>query len=527
MTHFTGPTYEMPDYPPTVWQLVERAADRLRDAIVLEDDYGRSLSARGLHDAVLNAAAGLHHQGVKAGSVVSWQLPTTLEAMVVKMALARIGAVQNPIIPMLREAEVGFITDQIATEFLLVPEEWNGYGHGDLARRLAEAQGFQVIVVDHATDPAATKGELRLVGGNVDDLPPAPTEGQEVRWLYFSSGTTTAPKGVRHTDRSVLASASGVIGQLGAEPDDVNPLAFPITHIGGITMLTASLLTGMRLALFDRFDPASTGERFAAHNVTLLGSAVPFYLVFMAAQKRHGSEPLYTKLRACLGGGAPVPAEVNAAVRATLGGSGIANAYGLTEFPVAASPKPTDPSEWLDATVGQPVSGVTVRVVTEDEVEVGVGEEGELRLKGPQCFAGYLDAALDADAFDADGWFRTGDLGLVDEDGNVRITGRIKDLIIRNAENISAGEVEVALFRHELVADVAVIGVPDDRTGERVCAVVVLAGEGVLTLEVLATHCQELGLARQKVPERLEVVDGLPRNSLGKVLKNELRAQYR
>lgn len=527
MTHFTGPTYATPDYPPTVWQLVERAADQRGDTIVLEDDYGRSLTARQLHDAALAAAAGLHRQGVKPGSVVSWQLPTTLEAMVVKLALARLGAVQNPIIPMLREAEVGFITDQIGTDLLLVPEEWNGCPHGDLARRLADAQGFQVIVVDHDTDPSATGGALRLAQGDAAELPPAPTAGDEVRWLYFSSGTTSAPKGVRHTDRSVLASASGVIGQLGAEPDDVNPLAFPITHIGGITMLTASLLTGMRLALFDTFDPASTGERFAAHDVTLLGSAVPFYLVFMAAQKRHGPEPLYPKLRACLGGGAPVPAEVNAAVRATLGGSGIANAYGLTEFPVAASPKPTDPAEWLDLTVGQPVPGVTVRVVAEGEVEVGVGEEGELRLKGPQCFAGYLDPTLDADAFDDDGWFRTGDLGLVDEDGNVRITGRIKDLIIRNAENISASEVEEALFRYDLVADVAVIGVPDTRTGERVCAVVVRAGDGELTLDDLAAHCQGLGLARQKCPERLEVVAALPRNSLGKVLKNELRAQYR
>src|SRR5690606_37102347 len=123
----------------------------------------------------------------------------------------------------------------------------------------------------------------------------------------------------------------------------------------------------------------------------------------------------------------PVPVEVNKAVRATLGTSGIANAWGLTEFPVAASPKPSDPPDWLDHTVGQPVPGVTVRVVAEDGTELGVGEEGELRLKGPQCFAGYVDPALDAEALDDDGWFRTGDLGLVDGDGNVRITGRIKD----------------------------------------------------------------------------------------------------
>jgi acyl-CoA synthetase (AMP-forming)/AMP-acid ligase II len=526
VAHFTGPSYPTPDYPPTFWSLVERAAEALDDCVVLTDDYGRALTASGLRDSALRAAAWLRGLGIGPGSTVSWQLPTTLEAMVVMVALTRLGAVQNPIIPILREAEVGFIAGQVGSSHLLVPEKWNGFAHGDLARELAARHGLEAVIVDHATDPASTGGALRLPDGAGTALPPVPADGSEVRWLYFSSGTTAAPKGARHSDRSVLASASGIIGQLGAGAGDINPLAFPISHIGGITMLTASLLTGMRLVLFDTFDPATTGERMAAHHVTLLGSAVPFFLVYMAAQQRHGTEPLYPHLRACVGGGAPVPVEVNRAVRATFGVSGVANAWGLTEFPVAASPKPSDPPEWLDQTVGQPVPGVTVRVVAEDGAELDRDEEGELRLKGPQCFAGYLDPSLDADAFDEEGWFRTGDLGLVDGDGNVRITGRIKDLIIRNAENISAGEIEAALLPHERIADVAVIGVPDARTGERVCAVVVLAGDGTLTLEEVARHCAALGLARQKTPERIEIVDVLPRNSLGKVLKNELRSRF-
>jgi non-ribosomal peptide synthetase component E (peptide arylation enzyme) len=173
------------------------------------------------------------------------------------------------------------------------------------------------------------------------------------------------------------------------------------------------------------------------------------------------------------------------------------------------------------------VPGVEVRVVDEDEKELGVGEEGELRMKGPQCFQGYIDPSLDADAFDAEGWFRTGDLGLVDDDGNVRITGRLKDLIIRNAENISALEIEDAVLRHPAVVDVAVIGVPDPRTGERVCAVVVAAPGTEVDLPSVASFCLELGLAKQKLPERLEIVDVLPRNTMGKVLKNDLRTRFR
>jgi non-ribosomal peptide synthetase component E (peptide arylation enzyme) len=167
-----------------------------------------------------------------------------------------------------------------------------------------------------------------------------------------------------------------------------------------------------------------------------------------------------------------------------------------------------------------------VRAVDDSEREVGVGEEGELRLKGPQCFLGYVDGSLDADAFDADGWFRTGDRGRIDDEGNVTITGRIKDAIIRNAENISALEIEDVLATHPAVADVAVIGVPDPRTGERVCAVVVAQPGSDLTLDALAQHCHAKGLSRHKYPERLEVVEALPRNLTGKVLKNELRARF-
>jgi cyclohexanecarboxylate-CoA ligase len=156
---------------------------------------------------------------------------------------------------------------------------------------------------------------------------------------------------------------------------------------------------------------------------------------------------------------------------------------------------------------------------------VGPGEEGELRLKGPQRMLGYIDTRLDADAFDDDGWYRSGDLGVVDARGNVTVTGRLKDIIIRNAENISALEVEDALFRHPAVHDVAVIGVPDPRSGERLCAVVVPEPGAEPTLEVLAAHCRELGLAAQKWPERVELVDDLPRTPMGKVKKELLRQQ--
>lgn len=365
-----------------------------------------------------------------------------------------------------------------------------------------------------------------MPAGDPAALPEPPGTGEEPRWIYYSSGTTAAPKGARHCDRSVIAGSAGVVGIVGASSDDVNPIAFPVSHIGGAAMLAAGLRTGMRLVLFDAFDPVETPFAVAAHRPTLLGSATPFFVAFMAAQRRHGDEPLYPELRGCVGGGAPITAELGRQLRETFSVNGAANSWGLTEFPVATSQTPDAAPELADRTVGRPVAGVSVRVVDEAEREVGVGAEGELRLKGPQCFLGYVDASLDANAFDAQGWFRTGDCGLIDAEGHVVVTGRIKDAIIRNAENISALEIEGVLAAHPAVADVAVIGVPDSRTGERVCAVVVVRPGATVTLSSIFDHCQAQGLSKHKTPERLEIVDALPRNLTGKVLKNELRARF-
>jgi acyl-CoA synthetase (AMP-forming)/AMP-acid ligase II len=511
----------------TYWSLVETAARAHPDWVVLADDYGRRLSCAQLRDSALTCAAALAQRGIGAGTVVSWQLPTTLEAMVVMTALTRLGAVQNPVLPIWRESELRFTTTELATEVMIVPGLWRNFDHTALAHRLARenvgARPMSVVVIDH---DAPVTDELRLPIGDPGTLPSPPRGDEDSRWIYYSSGTTAAPKGARHCDRSVIAGSAGVIEIVGASSNDVNPIAFPVSHIGGAAMLAAGLLTGMRLVLFDAFDPVETPFAIAAHRPTLLGSATPFFVAFMAAQAKHGDEPLYPDLRGCVGGGAPITPELGRQVRRTLSVDGVANAWGLTEFPVATSQAPNGPAELLDHTVGKPVPGVAVRVVDETEQQVPQGDEGELRLKGPQCFLGYVDASLDAHAFDAEGWFRTGDLGRIDADGNVVVTGRIKDAIIRNAENISALEVEGVLASHPAVADVAVIGVPDERTGERVCAVVVPRPGATVTLSSVFEHCQARGLSKHKTPERLETVDALPRNLTGKVLKTELRSRF-
>lgn len=287
----------------TFWTLIAEAAQRQPDRVLFADDYGRNLTALELRDAACATAAAFAERGIGAGTVVSWQLPTTLETVVVMAALARLGAVQNPIIPILREREVGFITGQLSTEFLVVSEVWRGFDHGALARSLASTQGFEVISVDLATPPEAN--ELRLPRGGADA--PATAPSGDNQWIYYSSGTTAAPKGIRHTDSTLIAGSRGMVSAMGITAGDVDPIAFPIAHIGGAAMVAAALMTGMRLALFEVFDPAATPLAIAAHNPTFLGTATPFFVAFLEAQRAHGDKPLFGALRGCIAGVRPSP----------------------------------------------------------------------------------------------------------------------------------------------------------------------------------------------------------------------------
>ena len=510
--------------PPTLWDLVVRAVEERPDAPVVSDDHGSSLTRIQLRDAAEASAAALSARGVTAGTIVSWQLPTSLDAVVLLLALARVGAVQNPLIPILREREVSFITRQVDTELLVVPEEWRGFQHGAMARDLAATNGFAVMEVDlHDLDAPGSRGGLRLPTADPDALaPPEPLDGP--RWIYYSSGTTADPKGARHTDASIMASANALLDLMGLGEKDVYPIPWPITHIGGASVLAASLRGGVHLVLFETFDPATTPSRMAQYEPTVLGTAVPFFRAYLDAAHAANDQPLFPRLRFGCFGGAPVPTEIHDEMRATFDVP-LVGSWGLTEFPNATSAAPTDTLEIVSTSVGRPAQGVSVRAVDPGGNVCGPGQEGELQLRGPQSFTGYVDAALDEDAIDGSGWFHTGDLGTIDVDGNVRITGRVKDIVIRNAENISVLEVEELLYRHPDVADATVLGMPDPRTGERVVAVVVPRDGREVELTDIREYCRLQGLAVQKCPEQLEVVDALPRNAMGKVLKQELRSR--
>ena len=508
-----------------LWELLERRVAATPDRVAAVDEDDRALTFEELQQASERAAAGLARLGVGEGDVVSWQLPTWLESATLVLALSRLGAVQNPMLPIYRKREVGFITRQAKTKLLVVPSQWGGFDYEALAREIAgevHAEGGQleVLVCDKA-----------LPQGDPDTLPPPPepTDDPPVRWYFYTSGTTSDPKGAQHTDATIAACSRAMNERLEVTEDDRYAVVFPFTHIGGIGWLFSGLMTGCFQIYVERFDPTATVEIMRRSDVTLAGAGTPFHMVYLQAQRQlPAGETLFPQVRCFPGGGAPKPPQLHYDIKAEFGGVGIVSGYGLTEAPILTMASVHDTDEVLANTEGRATGTTQLRVVTLEGKEAGIGEEGELRAKAPQMMKGYLDSSLDADAFDDDGWFKTGDLGRLDADGNVVITGRVKDIIIRNMENISAKEIEDLLFGHPKVADVAVVGLPDPKTGERVCAVVVPKdGADPLSFDELKAFCRESGLMTQKIPERLEIVEALPRNPTGKVLKYQLRDQYR
>ncbi|MEU0246851.1 AMP-binding protein [Streptomyces sp. NPDC006235] len=485
----------------TLWELVARRADLTPGRpLFLQDD--RVLTFGALRTRAERVAAGLYGMGVRPGTVVAWQLPTRIETALLSFALARLGAVQTPVIPFYRDREVGFALRESKAEFFAVPGVWRGFDHTEMARRFGARGVFEAY--DDLPD------------GDPSVLPPPPSDGTAVRWIYWTSGTTSAPKGVLHTDRSLLAGGSCLAHALRPSAEDVGSIAFPYAHIGGPDYTVMLLLYGFPAVLFEQFALPEALEGYRRHGVTVAGGSTAFYSMFLAEQRKRPGVPVVPSLRLLAGGGAPKPPELYHAVVREMGVQ-LTHGYGMTEVPMITMGSPDDSPELLATTEGRPPEGMEIRIV-----------DGEVRLRGEAVCRGYLDPGQTAEAFDEEGFLRTGDLGRLTETGHLVLTGRLKDVIIRKGENISAQEIEDLLHRHPAVGDVAVIGLPDAARGELVCAVVEQPpGAEVLTLASVTAFLRAEGLSVHKLPERLEVVDALPRGeTLRKVLKYKLRERY-
>lgn len=500
----------------TFWELLDERAAATPDRPMLLDPDGRSLTFAGVRERAERVAAGLAALGVGAGTPVTWQLPTRIETVVASFALCRLGAVQNPVIHLYREREVGFCLRQTRPALVLIPGIWGGFDY----RAMVDG-----IVADFDAPPRILTLEDGLPEGDPATLPALerPDDELPVRWIYYTSGTTSDPKGVRHSDASLLAGGSGLARAIAMREDDVGSIAFPYAHIGGPDYVVAMLVSGFAAVLMERFDVADAVEVFRRFGVTMAGGSTAFYTMLLAEQRRRAPQRAFPTLRLLSGGGAPMPPEVYFDVKREMG-IPVAHGYGMTECPMISQGGPGDGDDPLAHSEGAPIEGCRVAIVRSDETEAAPGETGEVRVTGPMVFRGYTDAALDRDAFDDAGRFRTGDLGFLREDGHLVLCGRLKDTIIRKGENISAQEVEEVLCAHPRVAAAAVIGLPDAERGERVCAIVEREpDQAPLGFDEMVAHCREAGLMAQKIPEQLEWRDALPRSATMKIQKNALR----
>jgi acyl-coenzyme A synthetase/AMP-(fatty) acid ligase len=505
-----------------IWQLAFIRAERTPGRVLIADEHDRVLTFGELRERAESVAAGLFELGIRPGDVTAWQLPSRIDTVVLFMALVRLGAIQNPLIPMLRENDIDFICGQTRTRLLVVPSVFRGYDHLAMARSIASRlPGMLVINADEG-----------LPAGDTAVLPPAPDPSAEesartVRWLFYTSGTTAAPKGAQHTDAGLLAAARSFDDCVQLQADDRMASLSPIAHVGGVLHVLSALTTGSRNIITAIYDQAATTRQMEASGVTLGGSGVPFIQGYLREQRKRPDHRYFPQVRAFLVGGAPRPPALHFEVKKELGGVGIVSGYGLTECPYVSWARVDDSDDKLPMTEGRPPAGTRIKIIDAAGEPLPAGESGELRVRAPQLMLGYLDSALDADAFDDEGYFRTGDLAMLDSDGYLTITGRIKDVVIRNMENISAREIENLTLTFARAAETAVIGLPDAETGERVCAVVVPADPAdPPTLDELVAHLRAAGLNPRKLPVQLEYVTELPRNAMNKVVKKTLKDRF-
>lgn len=499
----------------SLWNLLSLRAAATPDAIALIDEHDRQQTFAEIAARAERVAAGLLAAGIAPGTVVSWQLPTAIDTVVVSMALSRLGTVQNPIIPLYREREVKAMVEQCRSTWLITVTEHRGFDHGAMARGLRDAAGtdaLNVLVLDDG-----------LPEGDPSTLPAPPVGLDEIRWIYTTSGTTSTPKGVCHTDGTLIAGGVSLADANEMSPAQRGTMFFPYAHIAGPDMLIAAMTAGMTLIAMEVYAPAPAVELMNRHGATITGGSTPHYSLLLEQQRLNPGSKVVPTLKMVTGGGAPMPEQLFRDVLAEVGVP-IMHGYGMTECPMIASARLDDTVEQLATTSGRPVLGCEIQIRSTDDELLAPEEVGRVWLRGPMLFQHYLVEGEIVRPFDADGWMFTGDTGKLLNSGHLVLVGREKDLIIRKGESISPSEIEDVLSRLAGVADVAVIGLPDDRSGERICAVLQLSdGAPEPQLSDVREFCREAGLSPAKFPEEIVVISEMPKTPTMKTRKQNLR----
>lgn len=495
-------------------------AARSRGSATALIDRAGSISWSELADAASRFAGALKERGVCAGDVVSWILPNWREAAIASWGVWWLGGISNPIVPIYRHREVGYILRQSRASAVIVPGTFRGFDYeAMIADVRSDLPGLKSVF---AVEETGRNEHFMTAVESASPLPPAEGSADDPALLLYTSGTTADPKGAIHTHNTLDFELRSMVEFYALDASTVVYMPSPLSHVTGLLYgIQMPAMLGGSAVLQDQFEPEAGLALVAEHGCTFSVGATPFLVGLCDAQE---ASPKDLALEAFVCGGADVPAELIRRAAKTLGCCAT-RAYGSTEFPTITGGNGEDSEDRLAETDGRVMDHCEVRVVDEAGKVVAEGVPGELEARGPELFPGYL-AGVGQDAFDEAGWFATGDLVSI-RDGYLTVEGRIKDIILRGGENIAVKEVEDLLYGHPEVAEVAIVAMPDPVLTERACAWVVAEPGALPTLADLVGYLKTHRMARQKLPERLELVDTLPKTASGKVQKHLLRTRIR
>jgi non-ribosomal peptide synthetase component E (peptide arylation enzyme) len=471
-------------------------------------------------------AAGLHSRGLVRGDVVAFQLPNWREALVIDLAAAMLGLVVAPIVPIYRDAEVAHMLADSGARAAFFPVDYRGFDHAAMMKRLAPAlPALQLCCSVRGLAPGPDSYEA-LVGEPGTWRGAARVDPNAVKLLLYTSGTTGRPKAVLHSHNTGPVTLRKAFEHWGQRPGDTVLMASPVTHITGFSYgMELPLVCGTRTVFMERWDAAEAVALIEREQVAASMGATPFLHELLTEAARQGRRLPSLRLFAC--GGAEVPQALIRRCADVLENCRAFRVYGSSEAPLVTLGFVREGTLDLAAGTDGEVVHYEVRIVDDQGQALPVGQDGEICVRGPAMALGYADAAQCAQSFDADGFFATGDLGHLTPDRAIVVTGRKKDLINRGGEKISAKEIEDILHRHPAVAEAAVVAMPHERLGETVCAYVVTRSGQWLDFAQVQECMADSGVARQKHPERLVLIDSMPRTASGKVQKERLRQDIR
>ncbi|WP_445158630.1 AMP-binding protein [Halomonas sp. E14] len=495
----------------------------------MADGSRTELSYRELNERVTRIAAGLAGLGVGRGDIVSCQLPNWWQTTALHLACVRIGAVLNPLMPIFREHELSFMLGMAESKVLVVPQTFRKFDHGAMAHELQRSlpKLAHVLVIGSEGEDSFERALLERAWETEIDTAALfherrPT-GDDVVQILYTSGTTGKPKGVMHTSNTLFSHLRPFTERLALGEADTVFMPSPLAHqLGFLYGLMLPVYLKSSAVLQDTWLPEEAVAIIRAERPSLMLGSTPFLADIAEQATEHGPDLQSLKLFLCAGAPIPSPLVEKAAKNLP---TRILSAWGMTENGAVTTTLPEDDPERAVHTDGVPLPYIELKVTDMEGNPLPAGQEGPLYMRGASLFVGYFKQP-ELYGVDDEGWFPTGDLARLDAQGYVRITGRSKDVVIRGGENIPIVDIENTLYQHPKIQTLALVGKPDERLGERLCAYVTLK-EGVesLTLDEVCAFLNERKVTRQYQPEFLEVLDELPRTPSGKIQKFKLREQ--